>query len=119
VLAEQSVADAQRLLAPESELATAAEKAGLNEHVVPDRPALDSGSHGVDPAGSVGARNVRHGKSDPGNPAPDPQVEMVESGGEHADADLTGTWLGRGEVRDPHDLRAAVALVGDCAHRDG
>jgi hypothetical protein len=44
---------------------------------------------------------------------------VVESGGEHPDADLTGARLGERELRDPHNLGAAVALVGDGAHGDG
>ena len=65
-------------------------------------------------AGDVAAQDVRHGESHAGDALAQPEVEVVQRAGAHADQDLVGADLGvRGVFVDQH-LGPAV-LVDPCS----
>ena len=95
--------------------APAAAHAGLQHHA----PAHGHvGRHrGRHFAGDVAARDVRHGSRDVWQSAALPQIEVVERTGSHADEDFPGIELRVGRVLVTEDLRPAVRMKTNSAHK--
>jgi hypothetical protein len=69
-----------------------------------------------DLAGNVAARNVRQRDGNVGQSAADPEIEMVEGAGAHADEDFVGAKRGNRRVGVLQNFRAAVLLKDDGSH---
>src|SRR5690606_34129980 len=106
VLAQDPVAHAHRLLPELAPLAAAAPERRVDDDPRARLEALDARAELRDDAGDVRAADVRHRRLDR-QPAPDPQVQMVQRRGTDLDQDLARTRGRAGDIVDPHDLGPA------------
>ncbi len=117
VLADDVEVRRERLVALATELVAAAALAGEDGHPVARFEPRDTVADLVDNTRGVTARNVRHLEVDAGEPAPRPDVEVVERRRLHVDEDLVGVDLRLREVAVFEDASVTVTVELDGLHR--
>src|SRR5687767_5507976 len=110
MLAEQPVADAQRMLARAAELTGVVGDSRIDEHPVAGLHVRDAGTHRLDDPGAVGADDVRKAAGSSRQPFDDEQIEVIERGRANRDAHLAR--LRGGGVRDIDDLEVTGTASG-------
>src|SRR5439155_24729417 len=96
--------------------AAAAAQAWLQHHSAPDSDFRDNRRH--DFAGHVAAGNVRHRDLDVLEPAPRPQIEMIEGAGAHPHQNFAGLEWRLRNVLEAEDISTAVLVESDSLHLD-
>ena len=117
VLPDDVVAGADGALAPPRELVVDEADPGVDHHALADAPAGDPGAQGQDLARDIRTAPVGHLQLQPRPSAPDPDVQVVQGAGPHADHHLAGRKLGVGHVTVAQHIQFAVLLEIDGFHR--
>src|SRR5579863_4082336 len=107
-----------RIVAPETFGTTSATLVRRDHHALSDRDILDRRTDARDFADDLAAADVRHGNLKRQTLA-DPQIEMVEAAGPHADQHVAGARLGNRELKWFQDVDPAGAGECDCFHDGG
>src|SRR5262249_9946020 len=118
VLAENSVAPAVMVAPIEAGLADAAAHAGLEDDFVAGldlRGAVPGGSHHT---GHIAPWNEGQWIADPGNAAPNPEIEVVQRDRAHLDENFIGRGDRIGAFFEPERLDAAVFADDHRLHAD-
>ena len=118
MLAEDAVADAERVVTLEAVCAGPVADAGIDDDGIPDAHPLDRVADLIDDAGAVAPHHPPWRDRDAREARQDEQVEMVERGSRHTHPDVSGrTQLGRRDVFAVMDLlETTVCRDGEGAH---